>query len=85
MQAGFVGPSKVTFDGLTASSLKGYSLVNFTGEIRSGDWRAGFLLANAFDRTDDTLAFGNPFSFDRGRQITPLRPRHVTLTLARSF
>ena len=79
------GPSRATFDGLTASNLRGYDTVNLSVEFSYDGWS---LLANAtnlFDQRGDTLAFGNPFSVQRGRQITPQRPRLISVGIERRF
>lgn len=85
--AGWVtqGPSRVTFDGLTASNLRGFSSVNLSTEFSMGRWAVFGAVTNAGDQRGDTLAFGNPFSTQRNRQITPQRPRQVTVGLRRSF
>lgn len=80
-----LGPSEATFDGLTASSLKGYETVDLVLDSQFKHWDLLLSVRNALDNRGDTLAFGNPFSVQRGRQFTPVRPRTVSAKLTYRF
>ncbi len=80
-----LGPSRATFDGLTASSVRGYQILDASAEIRHDHLSLLFICSNLADSKGDTLAFGNPFSIQRGREITPVRPRTISLKLSLTF
>jgi iron complex outermembrane receptor protein len=47
-------------------------------------WIALFV-SNPFNSLSDTFSYGNPFSFGQVRQVTPQRPRTISVLLSRSF
>lgn len=79
------GPSRATFDGLTASDLRGFSTTDAAVEFKLHGFSLIANATNIFDQRGDTLAFGNPFSVQRGRQITPQRPREFSVGFRRAF
>ncbi len=48
-------------------------------------WRTTLAADNLFDARGDTFAYGNPFSLRTIRQVTPLRPRTISLRIQRRF
>lgn len=84
-QATYVGKSRVTFDA-TQPKMGGYARTRLSAEVvgTAGGFPVGVQLyvINPLDSFSDTFAFGNPFSLERGRQITPQRPVTVGLTLS---
>ncbi len=84
-QVAYVGRSYLTFDGGTGNAMGGYTSGRIAAAIGEADWRAGVFMDNVADERGNTFAFGNPFSRARATQATPLRPRTVGVSLARSF
>jgi hypothetical protein len=48
-------------------------------------WRVDAFVTNPANTQGDTFSYGNPFSFGEVRQVTPQRPRTMTLELTATF
>ena len=83
VRANYVGRSTITFDAATKGRFGDYVEGGATAEVRRGRFAIGLQLQNLADQRADTFAFGNPFN--QQRQLTPLRPRTVTLRISRDF
>ncbi len=81
----YVGRSRLTFQSDLSPTMGGYFTARLTGGLESGRWRLLAVLDNPANTQGDTFAFGNPFSFGQIRQITPLRPRTLRLSLSAKF
>ena len=81
----YVGPSRLTFDAITAPRMGDYGEVRLRAGLRSARLRAGLFIDNLADSRGDTFAYGNPFTIRMSAQPTPQRPRSVGLVLGRSF
>ncbi len=84
-QYAYVGKSHLTFDAQTSSSMGGYGVGRLSAGLEARRWRLTAFLDNPANTAANTFAFGDPFSLREGRQITPLRPRTVGLTLGWNF
>ncbi|MDB5456351.1 MAG: TonB-dependent receptor plug [Caulobacter sp.] len=84
-EMGYVGRSRLTFDRRFSPSMGGYVTGRLAAQIETSRWRGGLAVTNPADASSDTFAYGNPFSFGQVRQVTPLRPRTWSLSLARVF
>ncbi len=84
-QLSYVGRSFLTFDGGASNAMGGYASARIAGALSRAAWRASAYVDNVGDERGNTFAFGNPFSRARFTQATPLRPRTVGMSLARSF
>lgn len=84
-QATYVGHSRVTFDA-AQPKMGGYARTRLSAELigMAGGFPVGaqVFVINPLDSFSDTFAFGNPFSFNQRRQITPQRPVTVGVTLS---
>ncbi|HEX7884366.1 MAG TPA: TonB-dependent receptor, partial [Phenylobacterium sp.] len=84
-QATYVGHSRVTFDA-TQPKMGGYARTRLSAEVAGMTHGVPvglqIYVINPLDSFSDTFAFGNPFSFNRSRQITPQRPVTVGLTVS---
>ncbi len=85
VQANYVGSARLSFDSDLDREMGEYSVVGAHGEMSHGPWTLGFRLDNLLDVKGDSFAFGNPFSIRAGPQFTPVRPRALTLSIARSW
>jgi iron complex outermembrane receptor protein len=65
--------------------MGGYFTGRLTAGVKNPGWRLLLVLDNPANTQGDTFAFGNPFSFGQVRQITPLRPRTLSLSLSANF
>jgi iron complex outermembrane receptor protein len=75
----YVGHSRLTFDATTAPSMGGYATGRVAMGLATPRWRATLALDNPTDARGDTFAYGNPFSLRTTDQVTPLRPRTISL------
>ena len=84
-QANYIGKSRLTFDPAFSPEMGDYVTAELSAQLRTDRWRVGVFLSNPFNDAGDTFAYGNPFSFGKVRQITPQRPRTLSLVLTASF
>lgn len=84
-QFAYVGASNVTFDAQRVASMGDYGASKIRAGFEKDNWRLEAFVDNLADVRGNTFAFGNPFSFLRTQQVTPLRPRTIGLTLQKSF
>lgn len=75
----YVGHSRLTFDATTAPLMGGYATGRIAVGLAAPRWRATLALDNPTDARGDTFAYGNPFSLRSTDQVTPLRPRTLSL------
>lgn len=85
VQANYVGSARLSFDSDLDRKMGEYSIVGAHGEMSRGSWTLGVRIDNLLDVKGDSFAFGNPFSIRDGQQFTPVRPRTLALSLARSW
>ncbi|MBS0333427.1 MAG: TonB-dependent receptor, partial [Proteobacteria bacterium] len=81
----YVGASHLTFDERTSPRMPAYVTGRLALSWRVGAWRLGAAVENPANTRGDTFAYGNPFTVRGGQQVTPLRPRTITLRLGKSF
>ena len=85
LRASYVGKSPVRF---TDGDFQNQGpLLLVSGDV-SLDFRrisAAIFVQNALNRSDNSFAFGNPFSFSEGGQETPLRPREIGMRFQTTF
>jgi len=84
-EVNYIGKSRVTFDPANAPTMGGYFRTKLIAELGAAHWKAQVFVTNPTNETGDTFAFGNPFSFSRGQQATPMRPRTVGLSVSADF
>lgn len=81
----YVGRSRLTFQSELSPVMGGYFTSRIDTGLESGRWRLLAVLDNPGNTQGDTFSFGNPFSFGQVRQVTPLRPRTLSLSLSAKF
>ena len=84
-EGGYVGRSRLTFDPALSPQMGGYFTGKLSVQLKGPDWRVAAFLSNPDNTEGDTFAYGNPFSFGQVRQVTPQRPRTLSLILSRTF
>lgn len=84
-QANYIGGARLAFDDDLDREMGKYTIVSANSDISHGPWTLGVRMDNLFDVKGDSFAFGNPFSIRTGPQYTPLRPRTLTLSVARRW
>ena len=77
----YVGASHLTFDALTSPAQGAYGTGRLAASLVDARWRLTLAVDNPFDARGDTFAYGNPFTLRTTPQVTPLRPRTLTLGL----
>lgn len=80
-QSTYIGPSRVTFDAAQAKT-GGYTRTKLSAELSGPRFGVQLYVLNPTDERSDTFAFGNPFSNNLVRQITPQRPRTFGVTVS---
>ena len=65
--------------------MGGYFTGKLSVQLKGRDWRLAVFLSNPNNTQGDTFAYGNSFSFGQVRQVTPQRPRTLSLALSRTF
>ncbi len=81
----YVGRSRLTFEPGPAARMGGYVAGKVWAQYATPAWRVAAFVSNPMNSEGDTFAYGNPFSFGQVRQVTPQRPRTVTVELATGF
>jgi outer membrane receptor protein involved in Fe transport len=84
-QANYIGSAHLSFDDDLDRQMGKYAVVAANTEMSHEAWTLGIRIDNLFDVKGDSFAFGNPFSIRSGPQYTPLRPRTLTLSVARTW
>lgn len=85
LQLRYLGPARLSFDPALDRSMGRVLESRLDGRVRFDRLELGLQIANLFDRSADTFAYGNPLRFKVLRQFTPQRPRRGSLTLLRRF
>ncbi len=81
----YVGVSRLTFDAATSPKMGDYATGRFSASLVADPWRLTLAVDNPTDSRGDTFAYGNPFTLRTTRQITPPRPRTLSVTLKVSY
>jgi iron complex outermembrane receptor protein len=81
----YVGGSRLTFDARTAPRMGDYVTGRIAATLATARLSLTAALENPFNAYGDTFSYGNPFSLRTTRQVTPLRPRTVSLTMRVSY
>jgi iron complex outermembrane receptor protein len=84
-EANYVGPARLTFDPTLSDRTDAVVDAEVLAELTTPRWSAGIFVTNPADSSNNTFAYGNPFTFGKVRQVTPQRPRTVGVRLAASF
>lgn len=84
-EASYVGRSALSFDASRQQRMGDYLRATLSAEVAARTWSAALFVTNPTNDAGDTFAYGNPFSFGEVRQVTPQRPRTVSLRLAAAF
>ncbi|KQY92301.1 TonB-dependent receptor [Caulobacter sp. Root1455] len=77
----YVGHSRLTFDAATAPLMGDYATGRLAVGLATPRWRSTLALDNPTNARGDTFAYGNPFSLRSTDQVTPLRPRTLSLSV----
>ena len=85
VHAAYSGPTAATYDAAPTGRFGDYIDGGTSVTVKRGLLEAALIVDNVTDRQADTFAFGNPFSRAGHGQLTPLRPRTVTLRIAQRF
>ena len=85
IQANYVGKARLSFDSDLDREMGGYATATAFADMSRSGWTVGVRIDNILDVKGDSFAFGNPFSIRNAPQFTPLRPRALTVSLARHW
>ena len=84
-ETGYIGRSRLTFDPALSPVMGGYFTGKLSAQIKADRWRLAAFVENPTNARGDTFAYGNPFTFGQVRQVTPQRPRTLSLALTATF
>ena len=89
-QLAYTGRSHLTFEPLTpapggSSEMGDIITAKLSAQYTTPRWSLAGFVTNPTNAQGDTFSYGNPFSFGEVRQVTPQRPRTVTLELSATF
>jgi iron complex outermembrane receptor protein len=84
-QVSYTGSSRLTFDSRFSPLTPSYYTADLSAQLKTKHGRLAAFISNPLNSSKDTFSYGNPFSFGQVRQVTPQRPRTVSLLLSRSF
>ncbi|MBL8631087.1 MAG: TonB-dependent receptor [Rhodospirillaceae bacterium] len=77
----YIGSSRLSNGAMAADLTRGYSSLSGRLGVERNTWKIALYVDNILNNRGNAYAFGNPFSFGRVSQVTPLRPRTVGVTL----
>jgi iron complex outermembrane receptor protein len=81
----YIGRSHLTFDEAISPRMGGYATGRLAASLDTSRWRLTLALDNPSDERGNTFAYGNPFTVRATQQVTPQRPRTVSVSLRTSF
>ncbi|MEO0062280.1 MAG: hypothetical protein RLZZ08_840 [Pseudomonadota bacterium] len=81
----YVGQARLSFDPQIDYPLGDYVEGDLAVRLRRGGMDLSLALANIGNSGADAMPFGNPLRLLLGRQFTPIRPRTITLQVAKAF
>ena len=84
-RATYVGQSRLVLSASPAPVMGGYATGRLAATFASSRWRTTLAIDNPADAKGNTFAYGNPFTVRSTRQITPLRPRTLSLAVTMSY
>jgi iron complex outermembrane receptor protein len=84
-QASYTGSSRLTFDSRFSPLTPSYYTADLSAQLKTRRGRLAAFISNPLNSSKDTFSYGNPFSFGQVRQVTPQRPRTVSLSVSRNF
>ncbi|MBW6522809.1 TonB-dependent receptor [Sphingomonas sp. RHCKR47] len=85
MRASYVGENRLSFDPGLDRESEPVPLATLSWTAQRGDWTWQAIVDNLLDTRADSFAFGNPFTIDQSAQHTPVRPRTLTVSIARRW
>lgn len=81
----YLGRSRLVLDAVTAPRMGNYATGRLAASLRDGPWRWTLALENPADVRANTFAYGNPFAVRSAPEVTPLRPRTLSIGFRRDF
>jgi iron complex outermembrane receptor protein len=81
----YVGGSNLTLNIASLPQMGNYVTGRVATTLSNDHWRVTFAVDNPADAQGNTFAYGNPFTVRFRSQVTPLRPRTLTLGVAVSY
>lgn len=83
--ANYFGRARLSFDADLDRNMGNYTTTSIATFFTRNSLTIGARLDNLLDIQGDSFAFGNPFSIKQSQQYTPLKPRTLTLSIARAW
>ena len=81
----YVGGSRLALAPSPAVKMGDYATGRLAMTLLTPRWSIGLAVNNPSGTKGNTFAYGNPFSLGQSGQVTPLRPRTVTMSLESQF
>lgn len=80
-----IGPSRLAVDSGFNRRIDGNVTLDLAVTATRSNWSFTLSAENVTNQSDDSFAFGNPFSLSGPAQRTPLKPRRFAIGLSRRF
>lgn len=80
-----IGPSRLAVDSGFNRRIDGNVTLDLAVTATRSNWSLTLSAENVTNQSDDSFAFGNPFSLSGPAQRTPLKPRRFAIGLSRRF
>ncbi len=81
----YIGQSQLILDQVRAANMGDYTAARIAASFAGAHLRWTLAVDNPTDERANTFGYGNPFTVRTTRQVTPLRPRTLSLELSASF
>jgi len=81
----YVGSSRLVLSASTAPKMGDYATARLAATLAARRWEVTVAIDNPADVYGNTFAYGNPFTVRTTRQITPLRPRTLSVALKLAY
>lgn len=84
-QLSYVGPTRLSLDPALNRRIDGRTMLDLGASYALGNWSLGVRIDNVLNARQDSFGYGNPFTIRTTRQITPQKPRLISLTVTTSW
>ncbi len=81
----FIGATRLSLDPALNRRIGARTSLDLDASYSVDNWSFAVRLENALNTKADTFGYGNPFSIQSVRQITPQKPRAIGLTVTRAW
>ena len=81
----FLGSARLSLEPTLNRRIDDRTKVDIDASYQRDDWSISLRIDNVLNSRADTFGYGNPFSIESSRQITPQKPRSARLTISKQW